>query len=162
MISGAYLGPVCLRTIHKACNDGLFTDSVADALRRIPELETKDMNDFLQYPYGDTPLAKACKQGKNEDTLTLYYIADRLTERAAKLTAINLSAMAIKSGSGTDPTKPICIVAEGTTFYQMKSLKPRTEFYLKQYLENKLGIYFEIISVDNATLIGAAIAGLTN
>jgi hexokinase len=162
MISGAYLGPVCLWTIHKACNDGLLTDSVADAIRRIPELDTKDMNDFLLYPYGNNPLANACKQGRPDDSFTLYYIADRLTERAAKLTAINLSAMAIKSEQGTDPTRPICIVAEGTTFYQMKSLKSRVEFYLKQYLENKQGIYYDIISVDNATLIGAAIAGLTN
>jgi len=162
MISGAYLGLVCLRTIEKACDDGLLTDAVAIAIRRIPELDTKDMNDFLQYPYGDNLIANACKNGKNEDTLTLYYIADRLTERAAKLTAINLSSMAIKSGSGIDPTRPICIVAEGTTFYQMKGLKSRVEFYLKQYLENKHGIYYEIISVENATLIGAAIAGLTN
>jgi hexokinase len=162
MISGAYLGPLCLQTIHKACDDGLFAKSAADALWQIPELDTKDMNAFLLYPYGNNPLANACKQGKNEDALTLYYIADRLTERAAKLTAINLSAMAIKSGQGTDPTRPICIVAEGTTFYQMKGLKSRVEFYLKQYLENKLGIYYDIISVDNATLIGAAIAGLTN
>jgi hexokinase len=162
MISGAYLGPVCLQTIQKACDEHLFSTAVADALWQVPELDTKDMNDFLLYPYGNNPLANACKNGKNEDILTLYYIADRLTERAAKLTAINLSAMAIKSGQGTDPTQPICIVAEGTTFYQMKSLKPRTEFYLKQYLENKQGLYYEIISVENATLIGAAIAGLTN
>ena len=162
MISGAYLGPLCLQTIHKACDDGLIAKPAADALWQIPELDTKDMNAFLLYPYGNNPLANACKQGKNEDALTLYYIADRLTERAAKLTAINLSAMAIKSGQGTDPTHPICIVAEGTTFYQMKGLKSRVEFYLKQYLENKLGIYYDIISVDNATLIGAAIAGLTN
>jgi hexokinase len=162
MISGAYLGPLCLQTIHKACDDGLLAKPAADALWQIPELDTKDMNAFLLYPYGSNPLANACKQGKIEDSLTLYYIADRLTERAAKLTAINLSAMAIKSGQGTDPTRPICIVAEGTTFYQMKGLKSRVEFYLKQYLENKLGIYYDIISVENATLIGAAIAGLTN
>ena len=162
MISGAYLGPVCLRTIHKACDEHLFSTAVADTLWQMSELETKDMNDFMLYPYGRNLLANACKNGKNEDTLTLYYIADRLTERAAKLTAINLSAIAIKSGQGADPSRPICIVAEGTTFYQMKGLKPRTEFYLKQYLENKLGIYCEIVGVENATLIGAAIAGLTN
>jgi hexokinase len=162
MISGAYLGHLCLATIHKACDNELFSPPVANALWQILELDTKDMNAFLLYPYGQNLLADAAKQGTNDDTLTLYYIADRLTERAAKLTAINLSAMAIKSGQGTDPSRPICIVAEGTTFYQMKGLKNRVEFYLKQYLENKLGIYYEIISVDNATLIGSAIAGLTN
>ena len=162
MISGAYLGPLCLRTIQKACVENLFSTPVAGSLWEMSELETKDMNDFLLYPYGNNLFANICKQGNPDDSLTLYYMADRLTERAAKLTAINLSAMAIKSGQGTDPTRPICIVAEGTTFYQMKSLKPRTEFYLKQYLENKQGLYYEIISVDNATLIGAAIAGLTN
>jgi hexokinase len=162
MISGAYLGHLCLATIHKACDTGLFSTAVANALWQISELDTKDMNAFLLYPYGTNPLADAAKQGSAEDSLTLYYIADRLTERAAKLTAINLSAMAIKSRQGTDPSRPICIVAEGTTFYQMKGLKNRVEFYLKQYLENKLGIHYEIISVDNATLIGSAIAGLTN
>jgi hexokinase len=162
MISGAYLGNLCLATIHKACDDNLFSTGVANALWQISELDTKVLNAFLLYPYGQNPLADAAKQGNADDSLTLYYIADRLTERAAKLTAINLSAMAIKSGSGTDPSRPICIVAEGTTFYQMKGLKNRVEFYLKQYLENKLGIYYEIISVENATLIGSAIAGLTN
>jgi hexokinase len=162
MLSGAYLGPLCLRTIQKACTEDLFSTESAGVLWEMSELDTKDMNEFLLYPYGDNPLANACKQGTPDDVLTLYYIADRLTERAAKLTAINLSATAIKSGSGADPTKPVCVVAEGTTFYQMKSLKSRTEFYLKQYLENKMGIYYDIISIENATLIGAAIAGLTN
>lgn len=162
MVSGLYLGPIYLRTIHEACNEHMFSDSVQKNLWQRTELETKDMNEFMQYPYGDNPLAKACENGTKKDILTLYYIADRLTERAAKLAAINLSAVAIKSGQGTDPTRPVCIVAEGTTLYQMKGLKNRIEFYLKQYLEDKMGIYYEIINVDHATLIGAAIAGLTN
>jgi hexokinase len=162
MISGAYLGPVCLRTVHKACKDGLFSKQAAEALGKMAELETKDMNEFMQYPYGINRLAEICKTGDSDDAMKLYCIADRLTERAAKATAINLSAMAIKSGQGTDPTRPVCIVAEGTTFYHMKTLKARVEFYLKQYLENKHGIYTEIIGVENATLIGSAIAGLTN
>ncbi len=162
MISGAYLGPLCLRTAQKACTENMFSNAVAGAIWGMKSIDTKEMNDFLLQPDGDNTLANIAKQGNPDDVLTLFYIADRLTERAAKLTAINLSAMAVKSGQGTDPAKPICIVAEGTTFYQMKSLKSRTEFYLKQYLENKQGIYYEIISVENATLIGAAIAGLTN
>ena len=70
--------------------------------------------------------------------------------------------MSIRSARGTDPTRPLCIVAEGTTFYKMKTLKSRVEFYLKQCLEDQRGVYTEIISVENATLLGAAIAGLTN
>jgi hexokinase len=162
MISGAYLGPLFLRTAQKACTENMFSNNVAGSIWQMKTLDTKEMNDFLCWPESDNTIANICKQGNQDDVLTLYYIADRLAERAAKLTAINLSAMAVKSGQGTDPTKPICIVAEGTTFYQMKDLKFLTEFYLKQYLENKLGIYYEIISVENATLIGAAIAGLTN
>ena len=92
----------------------------------------------------------------------LYAIADRLVERAAKLTAVNLSAMAVKTGCGTDATRPICIVADGTTFYHMKTLRSRVEFYLKNHLEDQRGIYTEIITVKNAPIIGAAIAGLTN
>ena len=93
---------------------------------------------------------------------SLYNLVDRMIERAAKLTAINLSSVAIKCGKGKIPTRPICIVAEGTTFYHLTSLRQRIERYLMQYLVEKKGIFYEIINVENATLIGAAIAGLTN
>ncbi len=162
MISGAYLGSVFLLTAKQACADGLVSEAAAEAINAMDDLTTKDMNDFMFYPTGNNPLANACQSGTDEDAKILYAIADRLVERAAKLTAINLSAMAIQTGRGTDPTRPICIVAEGTTFYHMKTLKSRVEFYLKQHLEDQHGIYTEIISVENATLIGAAIAGLTN
>ena len=162
MISGAYLGPLCLFVLQQAGADGLFSKPVAAILKTLSDLDTREMNRFLLYPYGDNPLAEVCKRGSDADTLIAWFLADRLTERAAKLSAVNLAAMALKSGRGADPTRPICIVAEGTTFYKMKSLKSRIEYYLKHVLENKKSIYTDIIHVDNATLIGAAIAGLTN
>jgi hexokinase len=88
-------------------------------------------------------------------------LGERLVERAGKLTAINLSAMVLKSGGGKNPETPVCIVAEGTTFYEMRGLKEKTEQYLREYLGQR-GIYFDIVNVKNSTLIGAAIAGLTN
>ncbi|MHC4187885.1 MAG: hexokinase, partial [Planctomycetota bacterium] len=86
---------------------------------------------------------------------------ERLIERAGKLTAINLSAMVLKSGSGKNPERPVCIVAEGTTFYEMKDLKDKTEYYLSECLRQR-GVFFDVVNVENSTLIGAAIAGLTN
>lgn len=162
MISGAYLGPLYSVTIRQACTDGLFSNPVSEALKHMAELTTIDMNEFLFKPDGNNVLAKVCQRGDENDTQLLYTIADRLVERAAKLAAINLSALALKSGKGSDAACPICIVAEGTTFYHMKNLKSGVESYLKQNLEEKRGVYTEIISVENATLIGAAIAGLTN
>ncbi|HAL45563.1 MAG: hexokinase [Planctomycetes bacterium GWF2_42_9] len=161
-ISGAYLGSLCLLTLQTAAKDGLFSKNTADEIANLKNLGTIEINEFMYYPYGYNRLASICKKGETNDTQLVYYICDSLVERAAKLSAINISAMAIKSQCQTSPNKPICIVAEGTTFYNLKNLKSRTEYYLKQYLENELEIYYDIISVDNATLIGAAIAGLTN
>jgi len=163
MISGAYLGPLCLRVIHTAADDGLFRPSTARLLHNIKDLQTKTISSFLSEPLtGADPLTAACAEINETERVTLYLLIDRLTERAAKLTAVNLSSVAIKSGKGTNPCQPVCIVAEGTTFYHLKNLKPRVEYYLKNYLENQHGIYYEIAAVDNATLLGAAIAGLTN
>ncbi|MBP8605334.1 MAG: hexokinase [Phycisphaerae bacterium] len=162
MISGAYLGPLFLTVLHRACRDGLLSGGAAKAIGQLSDLSTKQMNAFMLYPCGSNPLAGALAGGTSQDAVLAYVIADRLVERAAKLAAVNLSAMAVKCGQGTNPACPICIVAEGTTFYQMKTLKSRVEFYLKQHLENQRGIYTEIIGVEHAALIGAAIAGLTN
>jgi len=163
MISGAYLGPLCLAVIKQGVDDGLFASATKEGLRNIERLDTKDINDFLYYPAkGNNPLSSAFRRGDSADAVATYFLIDRIVRRAAKLTAINLSAMAIKSDTGTDPCRPICIVAEGTTFHQLKTLKSGVEYYLKGCLEDKNGIYTDIVSVDNATLIGAAIAGLTN
>jgi len=163
MISGAYFGPLCLRTIQTAADNDLFSSKPVEKLQKIKELSTKDINDFMYHPASsNNPLSLALANSVENDTVTLYYLVDGLIERAAKLTAVKLSSATTKSGKGQNPCRPVCIVAEGTVFYQLKSLKQRVEFYLKQYLEDKKNIYYEIVNVENATLIGAAIAGLTN
>lgn len=163
MISGAYFGPICLWTIHAAAKAKLFSGVAAEKLTGIKELSTKQASDFMYNPQaGDSPLSKAIADADEQDCVTLYLLIDRMIERAAKLTAINLSSVALKSGKGKNPTHPICIVAEGTTFYHLTSLRQRVEYYLKQYLVEKKNLFYEIINIDNATLIGAAIAGLTN
>jgi len=163
MISGAYLGPLSLWTLRAAADNALFSKDFAERIKNVEELTTKDINDFLSFPEGrEGPLASALETANEEDISTTCCMIEALIERAAKLTAIKLSSAAIKSGQGRDPAHPVCIVAEGTTFYHLRHLKQRVEYYLKEYLENQKGIYHEIMNVENATLIGAAIAGLTN
>jgi hexokinase len=56
----------------------------------------------------------------------------------------------------------VCVSAEGSTFFGLKGLRFRTEYYLKSYLADVRRAFCEIVSVEHATLVGAAIAGLTN
>ncbi|UCD52454.1 MAG: hypothetical protein JSW27_07420 [Phycisphaerales bacterium] len=163
MISGAYLGPLCMATIKAAAKEGLFSEAAAKNLPAVPEATTKDISEFMSAPErADNLLGQALAEAAPADVRTAYCLADALIERAAKLTAANLSSAAIKSDKGQNPCRPVCIVAEGTTFYHLKSLRQKVEYYLKQYLVDQKGIAYEIIAVENATLLGAATAGLTN
>ncbi|MFB0552568.1 MAG: hexokinase family protein [Phycisphaerae bacterium] len=162
MFSGTYLGTLCLKTLLEAGRQELFSKAVTAELLTIEDLETKDVNSFMRYPQADSPLAMSCAKGTELDYTTVWYVLDGLIERAAKLTAMLLSSVVLKTDKGQDPCVPVCITAEGTTFYELKSLKERVECYLKNFLQDKHGRYIELVSVENATLIGAAIAGLTN
>ena len=161
MISGAYLGPLTLMTIRKAAQENLFSAATCENLNGIKELTTKKLSIFLQKT-DDRKNSLTSAASNQDDVALLLELVQAIVERAAKLTAINLSSAVLKSGKGSDPDRPVCIVAEGTTFYKLHNLKSRVEFYLNQYLKEQKGISFEIIGVENATLIGAAIAGLTN
>ena len=162
MFSGGYLGSLCLKTIREAGGQGLFSKEMAEELLAIEDLQTIDVNSFMRFPQGDSPLAAICTKGIEHDSAAVWYVLDALIERAAKFTAILLSSTVLKTDKGKNPCMPVCITAEGTTFYELISLKAKVELYLKSFLEEKHNRFFEIASVENATLIGAAIAGLTN
>lgn len=159
MVSGAYQGPLALHVLKRAANDGLFSDSFKAEILKFKVLEPVVMDGFLNQPENiQNPLGKICFT--DSDRIILFTIMDQLIERAARLAAAELSAMVLKTGKGDDPTLPICIVADGTTYYKSRGLKFRTEFYLKDYLENKKGRYVEFCHIEDAPLLGAAVAGL--
>ena len=162
MFSGAYLGSLCLKALQEAARQGLLSKTAAEKILTIDDLHTKDVNDFLRSPHGHSRLSQICAAGVKQDYVIVWYLLDGLIERAAKLVAALLSSVMLKTDKGTNPCEPVCITAEGTTFYELKSLKTKIEFYLKSFLQEQHGRYVEIINIDNATLIGAAIAGLTN
>ena len=163
MISGAYLGPLCLEVINKAVEEELFSSVTAEKLKGIKKLDTKQLSDYLTEPPAPFhPLGEALLDASNYDKAMTEALVKAIVERAAKLTAINLAAAVLKSGKGINADKPVCIVAEGTTFYKLPGLREKVEQYLQEFLVEQKGRYQKIVYVENATLIGAAIAGLTN
>ncbi len=162
-ISGAYQGPMLLALINKAADEGEFSKEAAVALKCIKDLESKEIDDFLYYPYGNNVLAECCsKSGDESDRLALYYLIDAIFERIARFVVFSLTATMQKTGKGTNPCSPICITADGSTFYKSKLFRAKLDYYIKSYTNDIKGIYCEFVKVDNGSLVGTAIAGLLN
>ena len=161
-ISGAYLSALCLFTAQRAARAGCLSAEAERGLERVPSLSGRELNDFLLYPDGDNPLGAVCGRVPAEDARALYRLCDALVERAAALVAMNLCALVLKTDKGRDPRYPICITADGTTFWQLRSFRMRVESHMRAFLARKNERAWEITSVDDAPLLGAAIAALTN
>lgn len=162
MFSGGYFGPLCLKALQQAGKAGILSAKPAGRLLAAEDLETKDVSDFLQDPVGKNPLALICAKASRRDRAVIWDIVDGLIERAARVVAAMLSSVVLETDKGRDPCEPVCITAEGTTFYELNSLSRRVESYMMSFLQGRHDRFVEFEHVEDATLIGAAIAGLTN
>jgi hexokinase len=159
MVSGGYLGGLCLGVLRGAASAGCLSAEAGRALAAMGGLSTKQANDFLVFPdAGGSPLDPLAPV----DAEAAARIIDRLVERSALLSAVCLSAVLLKCGGGRDPRSPVRITADGTTFWQLKDYRPRVEAHMRTFLKGRNERHFEIASVEDAPLLGAAIAGLTN
>ena len=161
MCSGVFLGPLGLIALKEAAREGFFSDSVAADVLALDSLELKDMDAFFYGPFrADTKLGAIFACGTDFDAEAAYRILDAFVDRSARLAAINIAAAAVKSGAGFNPARPICVLCEGTTFLKTHSLRDRVFAYLYEELTLSRGIWFEIVSIDNAVTLGTAVAGL--
>ncbi|HHU50138.1 MAG: hexokinase family protein [Caldicoprobacterales bacterium] len=159
-VSGAYLGALAGMVLKHAIEEGLFSEAFQKCCPDTGKLNTIDLSNFLLNPFGGNALAELCNQTGQKDRITLYHLFDCLVERSAKLIAINLIAVVLKTGKGKDPTRPVCITADGSTFYKLKNFRQKLEHYLKIYLVDELNVHYEFVKADNSNLTGSAIAAL--
>ena len=157
-ISGAYLGPFSHHVIREAVKEGVLSKAFGERFDRIETLSTTFMSNYLEMPNNKDYILVSLVDN-DEDAIALYRILDAIIERAAKLTAINLTAAVIKSGLGEDPRYPVIINADGTTFYKTEGLEFYTRAYIHDILQKKRGRYVKIVNVPDSPVYGAAIAG---
>lgn len=144
MCSGAYLGQLATYVLKDLYSKGAIKSVVNN-------LSTKDINDFL--------IGKSSIFFEGDKEI-LYKVIDRIIERSALYIGINLAALIIKSGKGSNKSHPVCITADGSTFYNLKEYQLRVENYLKELLNEKY--HYKFVRVENAPVIGAAIAALSD
>ena len=159
MTSGRYVGNLFWLTLQYAVDEGYLSEQLKEKLFKRGMMDTIAMSDFLADPYGDGEYVMMC------DTLAdrefLYTVGQTLVKRGAKLIALEIAGAAIKTGRGTVKEKPVCVVAEGTTYYTLKGLKEEVEGLLGTWLQGEKGVYVNVNKVDNAAIKGIGIIGLS-
>ena len=171
MLSGRYFGLLVQKTISLAAEAELISHPIAAAIEKLGGISTRDADNYAHNPSDSrNPLAalladfssageRVAETRGEADARRIWHLVDSLLERAAKLSAANLAAAVLKGPSGSGPLQPACITIDGTTYYRYYRFAHRVESYLRPYLCSR-DKYYEILQVEDAPLVGAAVAAL--
>ncbi|MBN2035637.1 MAG: hypothetical protein JW768_02730 [Chitinispirillaceae bacterium] len=156
MISGGYIGLLCHHALNTAAAEGVLSPAAGALLAEHPPLKTKDLDSILGGSFKSTePFASL----GHDDTQKIRAIVTEIVERAAVLSAANVSAAVIKASRAGGGNKRVCVSVDGSVYYKLYSFRQRVEKKLGGLLE-PYGIAHEIVKVSDAPIIGAAVAGL--
>ena len=159
MFSGGYFGGLCKTALKIAADEGLFSD--ASKVKNLPELSSEEVNKFVcGIDLDENALTAALPT--NEDKEVAAGIINGLIERAAKLVAANLASVILKTEKAKSADKPVLMTIEGTTFYKLNNFQKMFEGFLQDFLSGENQRYYEIVEVENSSLLGAAIAAIVN
>jgi hexokinase len=157
MISGAYLGGLCLTSLKIAAEQKVFSREATQWIESQEALSTVDLNVFLRDP--TQGIFDNSKESSAKDRMLALHLCSAIVERAAFLTAINIGAAIIKSEGGRSRERPVCVNVDGSTYTKTKDFSRLAEEYLGKILGPK-HVFYELIRVNDSPLIGAAVAGL--
>jgi len=158
MMSGAYQGNGIFRTVRGAVNDGLFSGDMAERFAGFSDFTLEEISAYCADINGDNALSGLT--ATNDDKEILLEIINANYERSALFATTVFAAVLTHCDIGKNAKKPICITAEGTLFTKSVLFRPKLDFYMKNYVENKLERYCDIITVEDSTLRGAGVAAL--
>jgi len=87
-------------------------------------------------------------------------LVDLVVERAAKLAAVSMAAVLLRSHRGASGDGPVCVTVDGSTFHRLRSFRERITGWVDHILDHR--VRYRVVSVADASLIGAAVAGVSN
>ena len=159
--AGAYLGPLTLHFAKQAIRDGLISFKRKDEFLSWPTLQTRDLNTFLREPLTQSGVVGGIFDKDERDALaSLSYLASIVTERGALFSAAVVAGAAERTRAGYDPFVPVRIAVEGTTFMVYKGMRKALESWLHIMLNKGKPRSYSITPVEQASLLGAAVAAL--
>jgi hexokinase len=159
LISGAYMGSLTLELLQALASEGALSDRGGVAVSIMKDLSTIHV-DNLAADNGRDIDVLGSEAFTDADRETMKTVFTAVVDRAALLTAVNISAAVVKSGEGQDTAHPVCVNIDGSTYYKTHQLADQVQAHLKTLLGAR-GLNIRCIQVDDAPAVGAAIAGLT-
>ena len=150
MISGRYLGQVCMYTLKMAAKEGLFSERATEIIEKMTEVTTPTID---KWGSGRFP-----KGFNSEDRVNLVYIISEIFERSARCIASKLCGILEVTGAGR--SRPVCIAVDGSLYSESKLLRPELERFMDVYAGEIMGRQYELINAENMSLIGTAAAVL--
>jgi hexokinase len=157
MISGAYLGDLYLTGLKTAQEEGLFSPEGQDIISKISSFSTRELGELSANPHLEGPL----KELPSDDLQIAYLLGKQFIKRASWLSSFMIAGSLRNLKQGQNPLHPICITIDGSTAHKLHGFYNQLETNLTDLL-NREGIYFITSHRDQAPVIGAAIAALTN
>jgi len=160
--SGAYLGPLTLHILKQAVKDKVIGFGKSDELSAMPRLETRSLNEFMHSPFsGEGPLGSLFGKDEGDALATVQYLVSIVTERGALFAAAVLAATVEHIQAGREPYSPVRIAVEGTTYMIFKGMRRSVEARLHAMLVKDMPQPYVIFPVEQASLLGAAVAALS-
>lgn len=157
MISGAYLGGLCLMALKDAASEGLFSRAGVQWVDSRCALSTYEVDSILRDPNLWMDWEKA--EVPTADMEIIQHLCSAICERSALLAALNISAALLKSSQRRSSLHPVCVNIDGSVYYKIKGFSRMVGGYLERILGPR-NVSYELIRVDDSPLIGAAVAGL--
>ena len=160
MMSGAYLGNITLRVLKAAASEGLLSREAKKRLNELQELPLVYVDEYYSDSHSSNIFAQCFSFGETDITVSRSLI-DAVMRRAAYLNAVVIGATLKKAEAGMNNENPCVICIDGTTFYKTLWLKQHIDELFKTLIEEGLQRKFITVKVEDAPLIGTAVAGLT-
>ncbi len=158
-VSGAYMGPLALALFQALIPEGVFSDAGGAALSIMKDLSTIHIDNLTAGISRDTGVLGS-EAFSDSDHETMKTVFTAVVDRAALLTALSITATVVKSETGHDAQRPVCVTIDGSTYYKTHRLADQVQAHLKVLLAER-GLHIRCIQIANAPVTGAAIAGLT-
>jgi len=158
-ISGVYMGPLALELMQALAAEGAFSDAAAAALSIMKSISTIHIDNLAARNGRDTGVLGS-EAFTEADRAVMRTVFAAVVGRASLLAAVNILAAVVKSGAGRDPAHPACVNIDGSTYYKTHGMAGQVQAHLAG-LAAPRGLHIRCIRVEDAPVVGAAIAGLT-